>query len=69
MFDKVKYFFKEFLPEVKGEWKKVTTPGRREVIQTTGVVVITSFIFAVYLWLADLVIRWAYEGMFKILGL
>ncbi len=69
MFDKVKYFFKEFLPEVKGEWKKVTTPGRREVVQTTGVVVITSFIFALYLWLADLVIRWAYGGMFKLLGL
>lgn len=69
MLDKLKYFFKEFLPEVKGEWKKVTSPGRREVMQTTGVVVVTSFIFAVYLWLADLVIRWAYEGMFKILGL
>lgn len=69
MLDKLRYFFKEFLPEVKGEWKKVTSPGRREVMQTTGVVVITSFIFAVYLWLADLVIRWAYEGMFKILGL
>ena len=69
MLDKLKYFFKEFLPEVKGEWKKVTTPGRREVIQTTGVVVVTSFIFAVYLWVADLIIRWAYEGMFKILGL
>ena len=69
MFEKLKYFFKEFLPEVKGEWKKVTRPSRREVIQTTGVVVITSVIFAVYLFLADLVIRWAYEGMFKILGL
>ena len=69
MIEQIKYFFKEFLPEVKGEWKKVTTPGRREVMQTTGVVVVTSFIFAVYLWLADLVIRWAYEGMFKILGL
>jgi len=69
MFDKIKYFFKVFIPEVKGEWKKVTTPSRREVLQTTGVVVITSFIFAVYLWLADLLISWAYEGMFKVLGL
>ncbi len=69
MLEKLKYFFKEFLPEVKGEWKKVTRPNRREVVQTTAVVVVTSFIFAVYLWLADFVIRWAYEGMFKILGL
>ncbi len=69
MIEKLKYFFKQFLPEVKGEWKKVTRPNRREVIQTTVVVVVTSFVFAVYLWLADIVIRWAYEGMFKILGL
>lgn len=69
MFDKIKYFFKVFLPEVKGEWKKVTTPSRREVLSTTGVVVVTSFIFAMYLWLADLLISWAYEGMFKVLGL
>jgi preprotein translocase subunit SecE len=69
MIEKLKYFFKVFLPEVRGEWKKVTRPNRREVVQTTGVVVVTSFIFAVYLWFADLVIRWAYEGMFKVLGL
>ena len=69
MIEKLKYFFTEFLPEVKGEWKKVTRPNRREVVQTTGVVVVTSFIFAVYLWVADLAIRWAYEGMFTILGL
>ncbi len=69
MFEKVKYFFKVFIPEVKGEWKKVTRPNRREVVTTTGVVVVTSFIFAVYLWFADFAIRWAYEGMFKILGL
>ncbi|MCP3994852.1 MAG: preprotein translocase subunit SecE [bacterium] len=69
MFEKLQYFFKVFIPEVKGEWKKVTRPNRREVVTTTGVVVVTSFIFAVYLWVADLVIRWAYEGMFKVLGL
>jgi preprotein translocase SecE subunit len=69
MIEKLTYFFKVFLPEVRGEWKKVTRPNRREVVQTTGVVVVTSFIFAVYLWAADLAIRWAYEGMFKILGL
>ena len=69
MFEKLKYFFKVFLPEVKGEWKKVTRPGRREVLQTTGVVILTSVIFAIYLWVADQLINWAYKGMFKILGL
>ncbi len=69
MFEKLKYFFKVFLPEVRGEWDKVTRPGRQEVMQTTVVVVVTSFVFALYLWLADLVIREVYQGMFKILGL
>ena len=67
--DKIKYFFNEFLPEVKAEWKKVTTPNSREVTQTTIVVVVTSFIFAVYLWLADAAIQWTYEKLFQVLGL
>ena len=67
--EKIKYFFNEFLPEVKAEWKKVTTPNSREVTQTTIVVVVTSFIFAVYLWGADVVIQWTYEKLFQVLGL
>ena len=67
--DKIKYFFNEFIPEVKGEWKKVTTPNRQEVTQTTIVVIVTSFIFAVFLWLSDAAIQWAYEQIFKVFGL
>lgn len=67
--DKIKYFFNEFLPEVKAEWKKVTTPNRQEVTQTTIVVVVTSFIFAIYLWLSDTAIQWTYEKLFQVLGL
>ena len=67
--NKLRYFFKEFLPEVRGEWKKVTRPSRREVTQTTIVVVVTSFIFAVYLWVADWVIQLIYQGVLRILGL
>ena len=67
--NKLRYFFKEFLPEVRGEWKKVTRPSRREVTQTTVVVVVTSFIFAVYLWVADWVIQLIYQGVLRILGL
>lgn len=67
--EKIRYFFKVFLPEVKAEWKKVTRPSRREVWQTTAVVVITSVVFAIYLWFADAAIQWAYEGIFKVLGL
>ena len=53
-----------FLAEVKAEMKKVSFPSRDEVIGTTLVVLLTSFIFAFYLWLADLVI----VQFFKILG-
>ncbi len=67
--NKLQYFFRQFLPEVKAEWKKVTKPGRREVTQTTVVVVVTSVIFAVYLWLADFIIVRVYEGFFNVLGL
>jgi len=64
---KVKNFFAsipEFFSEVKVEMKKVSFPSRDEVIGTTVVVLITSFIFAVYLWLADLVI----VQLFKVVG-
>jgi preprotein translocase SecE subunit len=67
--EKIKYFFKEFLPQVASEWKKVTKPSRHEVMTTTAVVVITSFVFAIYLWLADTAIQWTYKTVFKALGL
>ncbi len=52
---------REFRREVVAEVKKVTFPGRDEVIGTTVVVLIASFIMAIYLWVADLIILRAYE--------
>ena len=46
---------KTFLSEVVVETKKVTWPSKQEVINTTTVVVIASFIFGIYLYLCDLV--------------
>ena len=46
---------KTFLSEVVVETKKVSWPTKSEVINTTNVVVIASFIFGVYLYLCDLV--------------
>lgn len=60
---------KEFLTEVRAEWRKVTRPPRREVVTTTVVVVVTSFVFAIYLWVTDFVIRGVYEWTFDRLGL
>lgn len=57
-----------FLSEVRSELKKVTFPSRDEVMGTTVVVVVASFVFAVYLFVADVVILKAYQGIFRVLG-
>ena len=70
--NRLKYFFTQFLPEVVAEMRKVSFPSRQEVIGTTGVVLVTSVIFAVYLWGVDVVILRVYEWLFqmtaKVLG-
>ena len=52
-----------FLGEVRTEVKKVTFPSREEVVGTTIVVLITSVIFAIFLWIADVVILRLYNGL------
>jgi preprotein translocase subunit SecE len=53
-----------FLAEVKSEMKKVSYPSREEVMGTTGVVIATSIVFALYLWAADVII----VQIFKMVG-
>jgi preprotein translocase subunit SecE len=60
--------FNSFLSETRSELKKVTFPSRDEVLATTVVVVIASFIFAFFLWVADIVILKVYEGIFRVLS-
>ena len=57
-----------FLGEVNSEMKKVSYPSRDEVVGTTVVVIVTSFVFAIFLWVADLLIIRGYEGLFRALG-
>jgi preprotein translocase subunit SecE len=45
---------RSFLSEVRTELRKVTWPSRKEVYQTTLVVIATSIFFGFYLWLLDL---------------
>ena len=59
---------KEFLREVKAEWNKVSFPSRQEVMGTTVVVMVASFIMAIYLAVADIVILRMYEFVIKIFG-
>ena len=44
----------QFLREVRTELKKVTWPGRKETLASTGVVLIIVFFVAAYLGLVDL---------------
>ncbi len=59
---------REFLSEVRSEMRKVTFPTRDEVVATTIVVIVTSFVFAVFLFLADRAIVWGYENIVKVFG-
>ncbi len=45
---------RRFLVDVRGELSRVTWPTRREVWATTAVVILTSMVFGVYLWLVDI---------------
>ena len=63
--NRIKEFFTKFLPEVAAEMRKTSFPSRQEVVGTTGVVLVTSVIFAVYLWGVDLVIVRAYDWLFQ----
>ena len=59
---------KTFLTEVSVETKKVTWPTKSEVINTTTVVVIASFIFGVYLYLCDLIYLLLRNQLFDVFG-
>jgi preprotein translocase subunit SecE len=44
---------KQFYTDVRGEMKKISWPGRHEVVGTTVVVVIAVFFFGFYLGIVD----------------
>jgi preprotein translocase subunit SecE len=57
---------RDFLAETRIEMRKVSFPSRDEVTATTIVVLITSFVFAVFLWVTDIVIQRGYVGIVKV---
>ena len=44
---------KESLHDTVAEMKKVTWPGKNEVVGTTVVVIISTIVFALFLWACD----------------
>ena len=57
-----------FLKEVRAEMQKVSFPSRDEVINTSAVVVVASFIFGIYLYAAYIVITEVYRWVVEVLG-
>ena len=58
-----------FMSEVKVELRKVTWPGRQEVISTTSVVLVTVFFFGIYLTAIDAAVGWARLALFSAVGI
>jgi len=56
----------KFLREVRLEMKKVTWPTRKETSGSTGVVIITVIIVAIYLGIVDNLLQWV---MIKLVNL
>jgi preprotein translocase subunit SecE len=52
---------KGFLSDVRNEMRKVTFPSFKEVRATTIVVIITVFVFAIYFWAIDLILKQALD--------
>lgn len=59
---------REFWNDTRSEMKKVTWPGRHEVISTTIVTLIATIVFAVYLWGCDVVFYKAIDLLFSKFG-
>ncbi len=59
---------KGFLGEVRGELKRTTFPSRKEVHGTTTVVIVTVFIFAIFLMVVDSALSNIVEWIFTVTG-
>ena len=59
---------REFWRETTAEMKKVTWPGRSEVVGTTVVVLVATIVFAVYLWGADQIFFFLTQKLFSYFG-
>jgi len=57
-----------FFRDVWLEMKKVSWPGRQEVVGTTLVVVVACFLFGFYLFVVDTGLSWLLERIFRLAG-
>ena len=59
---------RDFLGDVRGETRKVTTPSRAEVQATTTVVIAAVFAFAAFFYVVDRVLGFALKSVLHWLG-
>jgi len=57
-----------FLSDVRGELKRTSFPSMKEVRGTTNVVIVTVFIFALFLWVVDTFLFHVVDWIFKHAG-
>ena len=50
--------FGGFVEETKQELKKVTWPSQNEIVQATGVVILTTFLMGCLIGFADIFLAW-----------
>ncbi len=60
--------FTTFLRDVRSEMRKVVWPQWKEVRVTTGVVIVTTFLFALYFFVVDGIFKVAVYGLLSRLG-
>ncbi len=59
---------RQYVQEVWAELQKVSWPSRNEVMSTTLVVVVTTFLFGFYLWVVDIALSWGVDRLFRAFG-
>ena len=59
---------REFFRDTNGEMKKVTWPTKNEVVGTTVVVIVSTIVFALFLWGCDVVFYKAIDFLFTRFG-
>ncbi len=59
---------RNFLGEVRGEMRKVTSPSRAEVQSTTTVVILAVFVFAAFFYVVDTILNYVLQILLHWLG-
>ena len=59
---------REFFRDTTGEMKKVTWPTRNEVVGTTVVVIVSTLVFAIFLWGCDVLFYKMIDFLFTRFG-